>query len=539
MYREYFGLEELPFSIAPDPRYLYMSEQHREALAHLVYGINSEGGFVLLTGEVGTGKTTVCRCLLEQIPENFNTAFIINSKVSAEELLASICDELRIPYAESRASSKLLVDRINEYLLDAHGRGRKTVLIIEEAQNLATDALEQVRLLTNLETNQCKLLQIIMVGQPELRDLLSKPELRQLAQRITARFHLGPLSKDEVAGYVTHRLAVAGVQRKIFPDSTTSIIFRLSRGIPRLINLICDRALLGAYVHGSERVDRRTLKKAAQEVFGKTKVQRPGRGVRWVLGILLPIGILIILAVFYVENPQQYVEMVIPKFVKQHTRVQESRAGNAWVSQMGWPSAPLIHGNKEIAYQSLFKQWNITYRPHQGSACEQARAKGLNCLDEEGSFRSLVQLNRPAVLKLYDNQGSEFYATLTAVHGENVTLIVGDETRVVSINEIEKRWLREYFLLWKMPPGYESPLMPGQRGKVVPWLEKQLSHIQGRNMRSQKSMVFDNILVKEVKDFQRSMGLEPDGVLGPKTIIHLNTRVCSREPLLSVGQEDR
>jgi general secretion pathway protein A len=220
MYSEYFGFKETPFSIAPDPRYLYLSERHREALAHLLYGINGNGGFVLLTGEVGTGKTTICRCLLEQIPENSDIALIINPKLSVEELLATICDEFSIRYPEHNTSIKVFVDLINKYLLDALSNGHNTVLIIDEAQNLGADVLEQLRLLTNLETSQRKLLQVILLGQPELKEKLSQPELRQLAQRITARYHLGPLSKKEVAAYVSHRLAVAGVQRQLFPSST-------------------------------------------------------------------------------------------------------------------------------------------------------------------------------------------------------------------------------------------------------------------------------------------------------------------------------
>src|SRR5512139_343324 len=263
MYYEHFGLKEPPFSIAPDPRYLYMSEQHREALAHLVYGITTEGGFVLLTGEVGTGKTTICRCLLEQLPADTDVAFVLNPKVSAQELLGSICDELGIRYPAGNASVKVFVDAINSYLLEAHAKARKTVLIIEEAQNLQPDVLEQVRLLTNLETNQKKLLQIVMIGQPELRDMLSTKQLRQLAQRVTARYHMGPLSKKEIAHYVSHRLAVAGSAKEVFPPPTLGALRRLSGGIPRVINVICDRALLGAYAEGTEWVDRRTLVKAA------------------------------------------------------------------------------------------------------------------------------------------------------------------------------------------------------------------------------------------------------------------------------------
>ncbi len=291
MYKEYFGFKELPFSISPDPRYLYMSVQHREALAHLLYGVKSDGGFVLLTGEVGTGKTTVCRWLLGQIPEDCDIAFILNPKLTAEELLATLCDELGIHYPEGTNSIKVLVDRIYAYLLDAHARGRKTVLIIEEAQNLKPDLLEQIRLLTNLETNQRKLLQIIMLGQPELKDLLSRPELRQLSQRITARYHLRPLSRREVAAYVEHRLAIAGAHTKLFPAIILGKLFLLSGGIPRLINLICDRALLGAYVQGKEGVDKRTLVKAAHEVFGESKQRGSlGKMMKRIAAGLLLIG---------------------------------------------------------------------------------------------------------------------------------------------------------------------------------------------------------------------------------------------------------
>jgi len=245
MYKEYFGLEEMPFSIAPDPRYLYMSDQHREALAHLLYGFNSDGGFVLLTGNVGTGKTTICRCLLEQIPEKTAIAFIINPKLTVDELLAVICDEFGIKYPAGNKSIKLFIDNINTYLLEAHAIGHRAVLIIDEAQNLSADVLEQLRLLTNLETNQVKLLQIILMGQPELRDKLSRPDLLQLSQRIIARYHLGALSKKEVAAYVSHRLTVAGVKDRIFSDAAIAELYKLSGGVPRLINVLCDRALLG------------------------------------------------------------------------------------------------------------------------------------------------------------------------------------------------------------------------------------------------------------------------------------------------------
>jgi general secretion pathway protein A len=536
MYREYFELKELPFSIAPDPRYLFMSNQHREALAHLVYGINSDGGFILLTGEVGTGKSTVCRCLLEKIPQNFNIALVLNPKLTVEELLATICDELCIDYPKGNTSIKVFVDYINAYLLDAHAKGRKTVLIIEEAQNLSIDVLEQVRLLTNLETNQRKLLQIIMLGQPELKGMLSRPELRQLSQRITARYHLGSLSKQEASAYVKHRLAVAGARGKLFPPATINKLFYLSSGIPRLINLICDRALLGAYVQGRDRVDKTTLSKAAREVFGENKTKR--QPIRWVLASLLIIGCVVAVSAIYFHNQATPLAIFSPKPVQQ-TIVPATMIESPRLSLLDWPADQQIHLSKEMAYQSLFKQWNAIYEPNGGSACQQARAQGIGCLDEQNSLHSLLQLNRPIVLKLYDDQGREFYATLTALKGQIATFLLGTESRIVDVKEIEKKWLGDYFLLWRPPTHYKSPLFSGQKSKLVPWLDRQLSIIQGRASRSRKGLVFDGILVREVKKFQLAKGLVPNGIVGPQTIIHLNNEVGSEEPLLINKQTDK
>lgn len=279
MYTQFFALKQAPFSIAPDPRYLFMSERHREALAHLLYGVGSGGGFVLLTGEIGAGKTTVCRCFIEQLPEHCTLAYIFNPKLSVVELLLSICEEFGI---ETGAPSvKTYVDAINRYLLHSHSQGNNNVLIIDEAQNLSIDVLEQLRLLTNLETNQRKLLQIILIGQPELRTLLARPELEQLEQRVLARYHLGPLSASETAQYVVHRLAVAGATGAPFAAPVLRTIYRLSKGVPRRINVLCDRALLGAYAENRHDVTRAILRKAAAEVFaGRAK---RGRARRWPL----------------------------------------------------------------------------------------------------------------------------------------------------------------------------------------------------------------------------------------------------------------
>src|SRR5574337_475578 len=274
MYKDYFHLAELPFSIAPDPRFLFMSARHREALAHLMYGLAREGGFVLLTGEVGTGKTTVCRCLLEQIPDNCDVAFIMNPRVSAAEMLATVCDEFHLAYPEGTTRIKVFTDLLYGFLLRANAAGRRAVLIVDEAQNLDSEVLEQLRLLTNLETNTRKLLQIILLGQPELLAQLQRSELRQVAQRVVARYHLTHLSKAETAAYVGHRLQVAGAQPGLIPESLSGQIHRITGGIPRLINVVCDRALLGAYVESRRQVTAGILKKAAAEVLGGSRADR-------------------------------------------------------------------------------------------------------------------------------------------------------------------------------------------------------------------------------------------------------------------------
>ena len=267
MYNEYFHFSELPFSIAPDPHFMFMSTRHQEGLAHLVYGINHGGGFVALTGEVGTGKTTLCHCLLQQLPENIDIALILNPKLNAIELLATICDELRIAYDNTAPTLKSLVDALNRHLLDSHANGRRTVLVIDEAQNLSLEVLEQVRLLTNLETTKIKLLQIILVGQPELKDLLNRPELRQLNQRITARYHLLPLSLEETRTYIRHRLMVCKGNPDLFSDQAIQKIYKLSKGIPRVINIISHCALLGAYATDTRAITPAIIKRAAKETL--------------------------------------------------------------------------------------------------------------------------------------------------------------------------------------------------------------------------------------------------------------------------------
>ncbi|BCR03643.1 ATPase AAA [Desulfuromonas versatilis] len=559
MYNEYFGLAETPFSIAPDPRYLYMSEAHREALAHLLYGVSSDGGFVLLTGEVGTGKTTVCRCLLEQLPEDVEVAYVINPKQTSAELLATICDDLGIAFPEGNSSIKVFVDRINAYLLDAHGRGRKTVLVIDEAQNLSPDVLEQLRLLTNLETSQRKLLQIILLGQPELLQLLARPDLRQLSQRITARYHLGPLSRKEVGTYVNHRLAVAGLRSQLFPPATLDRLHKLTGGVPRLINVLCDRALLGAYVKGEGEVNRRTLRQAAREVLGE--MQSPPRltlPVRWLAaGVILVAAVLGLATLYFrpellsaaLKPAQQGPAAPLPEPAADPPQaaaegepgalvIVAAGAGDASEKPLSWPAELPIEQSKTLAFESLFQAWGMEYQGADGNACDHAESLGMRCLHRRGSLGSLRQLDLPAVLRVVSAPGEEFFATLVSLRGDRATFALGPETRVVSVRDLESIWFGEFSLLWRVPGNYRRLVAPGGRGPEVAWLDEQLARIYNRAPDARRDPILEGPLLAELKAFQLREGLEPDGILGTNTLIRLNAALDPRIPKLLAPREE-
>jgi general secretion pathway protein A len=523
MYKEYFGLKENPFSIAPDPRYFYMSKGHGEALAHLVYGINTDGGFILLTGEVGTGKTTVCRCLLDRLPENSEVAFILNPKLTVEELLATICDEFGINYPEGNKSNKVFVSAINDYLLHAHEEGKRAILIIEEAQHLSIAVLEQIRLLTNLETNQRKLLQIVLLGQPELRQLLVRPQLRQLNQRITVRYHLAPLLKEEIAAYVNHRLRVAGLIRgQLFSEKPLAELYRLTGGIPRLINIICDRALIGTFVQGKDRVDNKTLLTATREVSGKNNYWWFRRGVFPVAAVVFFFFLFAALtSIYYAQKPQQAVPTPTV-----NTTPQEQPAGTAIDAApavtLEKPVDTTGAGTRSTAYRALFNQWQVAIDPKdRRNPCEQAIEKGLQCMNEKGSLNDLRLMNKPAVLTLIDENNNEYYTTILSLTGDTAIFAIGDETRTVGVREIYSRWLGDYTLFWKAPHKYRNKLNPGSRGPLVTWLDQQLSIVQGRAARPDNEQVFDNAMLKEIRAFQMTAGLVPDGIVGARTLIRL------------------
>ena len=621
MYQEHFGFTAAPFSIAPDPHSIYMSERHREALAHLFYGMRVDGGFVLLTGEVGTGKTTICRCLLEQVPENTDIAFIFNPKLTVEELLATICDEFGIQHQKEQNSIKFYVDHINSFLLHSHANGRKAVLIIDEAQNLSTEVLEQIRLLTNLETNKRKLLQIILLGQPELIHMLEQPGLRQLAQRITARYHLTPLSENEVGSYIDHRLAINGARKKIFPESTIKTLFKLTNGTPRLLNIICDRSLLGAYVQNQDVVDIATIKKAAREVFGETahrSAHRVKKSGMLMAGVILLLTGSVLAAAYLTQIPDtpffqglmaRLVEIAQPKkdaapmateslpsprqaqeaplagditvipqlseaplaedinvvpqlseallagdikAVSRQSAAPEEAAPAEEIDAAADTTPPLAispltrpegvppAANKVMAYQALLASWGITQVPKDlVSARVIAESHNLRFLDREGSFNSLLVLNSPAILSLYDNLGKRFYATIVSFNGQSVELVFGAERKRVSIEDFKAHWNGEYSLLWEKPEGYVTAIKPGNHAADVAWLDRKLALIQKRPVSARKPVLYDDVLVSQVKQFQFEKNLIPDGIVGPLTIIHLDAASDSKAPrLVAMGKEN-
>ena len=544
MYKEYFGLKENPFSIAPDPHYFYLSEGHREALAHLVYGIESDGGFILLTGEVGTGKTTVCRCLLEQMPDNSDIAFILNPKLTVPELLATMCDEFGIAYPEGTVSNKVFIDGIYSYLLETNAKGRRAILIVEEAQNLSVEVLEQVRLLTNLETNERKLLQLIMLGQTELRDMLARPELRQLSQRITARYHMGPLPKKEIAKYVRHRLKVAGMTRgALFTESAIELLCRVSGGIPRLINVICDRALTGAYVEDKDEVDRKILRKAAREVSGENRWWRPLFRTYWRAGVVYG-AILLILGVgaFYISSKNTISALTASPVSSPPTKAAPVTAAPA-PKPFSLQIPPTLTGAQagHSVRQALFGLWEISYDPRDTrSVCQQASSQGIRCTEDTGTLSSLRRFNRPAILSLRNGkEGGEYEILVTALKGETAAVRVGNDSGEVHLNELLPLWSGQYLILWRPPAGYRADVTKGSSGPMVTWIDRQLAHLEGRTVRPGREPVFDKEMERQVTKFQTTVGLTADGVAGAKTILCLMDAAGAEGPSLGVRRTTR
>ena len=537
MYNHYFQLKHAPFSIAPDPRYLFMSERHREALAHLLYGIGSGGGFVLLTGEIGAGKTTVCRCFIEQIPDNCRLAYIFNPRLNAEELLQTICDELHIALPVGVSGVKSHVDAINRHLLESHAQGLNNVLVIDEAQNLSSEVLEQLRLLTNLETSERKLLQIILIGQPELRTMLARPELEQLAQRVIARYHLGPLSEQETGAYIAHRLAVSGAAGMPFPPGLTPAVHRLTHGVPRRINLLCDRALLGAYVENSPQVTRAILLKSAEEVFaGEPAARKP---LRWPLlagGALAGVAIS---AAAWQMLPQQQAQpataQAAPAAVQQVAARPAPAPTTAQIKAAPAAGADFAAGKSENdALRALAALWGPSFAGIAGSSpkatCEAAQRANLRCHQGRGGLYELRLLDRPAVVTLHDGPRTG-YAVLAGMDEGSVLLAVDGRRERVAIPAFVARFGGEFTTFWRMPGAFRDVVGQGDRGPDVDWIAQRLAGLN-KTTAPALDQPLDARTQEWLRAFQAAQDLKADGVAGPRTYMRLNQLSGVVEPRL-------
>ncbi|MEY4766128.1 MAG: hypothetical protein RI907_2801 [Pseudomonadota bacterium] len=592
LYAGYFGLHQAPFSIAPDPRYLFMSERHREALAHLLYGVSGGGGFVVLTGEIGAGKTTVCRCFLEQIPRRCNVAYIFNPKLTVNELLHAVCTEFGVtcPPASESVSTKLYVDPLNEYLLRTHAVGQNNVLIIDEAQNLSAEVLEQLRLLTNLETAERKLLQIILIGQPELRDMLARPDMEQLAQRVIARYHLDALSASETRDYITHRLMVAGYRREtIFDDKAAQRVHQLSRGVPRRINLLCDRTLLGAYARNRATVDPRMVDTAAAEVFEprargsaakvshlnapvpRAKSTSPLQRAAWLPWALGGGGVLAgALAAFAwtgfkpaspavvaaaapapsaprVTPPAQAASVVasVPASAPAASAPQAAPSApvaasgaqaplggpGAWPTPgTGEPPALSAWAGETDAVRKLGQAWGQRWTSADPCTTE-GPAQRVYCYRSPAGLSLLKQLDRPVVLTLRDATHPEAFVVLWGLDRDQVLIEGPKGLQTWPLAVVSARWRGDFVALWRAPEGYRSKILPGGKGPALDWLATRLSQVdQGAPIATPATL--NTALTSRVLAFQVTQGLKADGVVGATTFMQLNRLTGENEPAL-------
>lgn len=534
VYLEYFGLSEAPFSITPDPAFVYLSPRHRDALAHLLYGVGQggSGGFVQLTGEVGTGKTTLCRCLLEQVPPGTHIALVLNPLMTPAELLAAICEELGIRTAEIEESNKALVDHLNNYLLTAHQAGERVVVVIDEAQNLSPESLEQVRLLTNLETSKQKLLQIVLLGQPELRELLQRRSLRQLAQRITARYHLTPLGADDTAGYVRHRLAVAGAPRNPFRSSALKALYQRSHGIPRLINIIADRALVAAYSREKQDINSNLVHAAADEVqLGEPGAHRN----RWPWIAAATAGLLLSLMLW--TNMRNTRAPATPTEISPGHELPQAEPPPLIAQPVPEPVTPVT---QEVlladwlavqhlsAWRGLASLWG---EPQAGSALEAActgsGSTGWACLRENGSLARIAQLALPVVLQLQGDQPG--LLLLQGISDEHLLVGAPGATLTVSRRAVEDRWLGSYLVAWPQAANWPREI---ERGDTGPAVNAVIQMAAKADQPYTGGPVFGAEFERWLVSFQLRFGLDTDGIVGPRTLLYLMRPSITQPALL-------
>lgn len=574
MYLRYFNLNEAPFSITPDPAFVFLSPRHRDALAHLLYGIGKggSGGFVQLTGEVGTGKTTLCRCLLEQVPEGTHIALVLNPLVTPQELLADISEELGIDVSDTMHSTRLLVDGLTRYLLAAHQRGERVVVVIDEAQNLSPEALEQVRLLTNLETSKEKLLQIVLLGQPELRELLQRRNLRQLAQRITARYHLAPLGLKETHLYVRHRMQVAGAERNPFRRGAMNALYQRSQGIPRLINIIADRALVAAFAQEKLEVSAAMVHAAANEVqLGEKQVRR--FHWRWLSAAATLLLVVLLWLAFGMGKSQQQAESTaavsqLPASTQAaHSPPQDSSnipaspvaadAATQYVGELAAPVAePVAQSDAQApsglpepnVLEHLDTLWLDQYQPQvwqnladvwQDStqaisiekACEGDNSLGYACLRDQGSWAKIRRLDLPVILIL--QSGRPQYVLLSGMHNDVLLLGYGETSITVRKEALDRFWFGAYLVAWPQAKDWPAAVKRGDDGVAVATIMQMAQRVEEPY---RGGLVFGEAFETWLKNFQIRNGLDADGIVGRNTLLHLMTASIEEPALLQTWE---
>jgi len=516
-----------------------MSHQHQEALAHIRVGLQGEGGIILLTGEVGTGKTTICRHFLASLRQQdeaerpIDLAYILHPALSVNELLHTLCEELTIVTAPA-CSVKTYMDALNHHLLDSHANGRNTVVMIDEAQNLSAAVLEQLRLLTNLETSERKLLQILLVGQPELRELLQRHELRQLNQRITARCHLDAMTQAETRACIAHRLHIVGCDKPLLTAAALRCVHRRSGGIPRLINLICARALLGAYACAKPRIGSALIQQAATEVFGAMPKSQANqqRGYGW-LAVLAMVLLLAWVAnreyglIPATYEQEQVVDVVVAPPVQQHQPVNIAPP----VVKAEAASAAFYGGSAEFALQTLAQLWQPDI---QAKDCTNiARSSGLQCFKQTMTLAQLRQFDRPAMITMMGDDGFAHAAVIRSLRGDRAQLQWQDRQWSLPLVQLEQRRFADVTLLWQATTDYHGPIRRNDRGSIIERIHHQLDTHEGVTLIGTPQIIrWDAAIQTRLQTFQRQQGLTPDGVAGALTLMRLNDAVAISRPHL-------
>lgn len=559
-YYHFFGINTSPFSIAPDPHYLFLGEKHQEALAHLFYGIGNEGGFIVLTGEVGTGKTTICRTILQQMPDDTDVAYIVNPRQDANELLESICDELGLFFDSDARSNKQMLDIINKFLLASHARGRHTLLIIDEAQNLSADVLEQIRLLTNLETNEKKLLQLVLIGQPELADMLAARELRQLSQRVTARYHLETLTCAETGKYVEHRLRVAGFHGTLFSPAALRRVYRATGGVPRLINVLCERCLLGAYVSESRCIDAAIVKRAARELKDPERKSRRLRRElgkfdprRWAIpafaSLVAAVTVHYATMLYYAAPAVHAAEPTLTSeqdaATQQHAAIATSPSRETVEVET---LAPSTTDSRERGLQRLAERWSIDV-DSAIPVCEAVVVQGLSCLEVELSAVKIARLGLPGIVETGGGRDSQYR-------------LLDTTTAMEHLGQAGNRPIR-FITFWRSPPiaATSWPWTLGDEHEGVQWLQQRLNWYQGKQFywvdngadhdsgavrdrfdwMSRRSPALQSLQDRDsygtqmqdaVKDLQQQLGWQATGEGDLLTLVKLDSLTNSRAPSL-------